>query len=265
MNLSALCEEVIRLTASVGSFILKERNRFSNDAVQMKGHNDLVSYVDKESERRIVDRLYELFPEAGFITEEGTSFSDREQYRWIIDPLDGTTNFIHGVPVFCISIALYDREEPVLGVIHELNLDECFSGWKGGGAFLNGRPIRVSDTTALSSSLLATGFPYHDYDRMKPYMEVFDHCMRYTRGLRRLGSAAADLAYVAAGRFDAFYEYGLNPWDVAAGVLLVREAGGTVTDFKGGSDGTFGGEIIASNEKIHAEFLDVIQSRFSLR
>ncbi|MFM2206747.1 MAG: hypothetical protein RL213_722 [Bacteroidota bacterium] len=263
MNLSALCSEVARLTADVGGFIREERMRFSASAVERKGHNDLVSYVDMESERRIVERLTHLLPEAGFIAEEGTSNRHGDRYRWIIDPLDGTTNFIHGVPVYCISIALYDGEEPVLGVIHELNLDECFSAWKNGGARLNGTPIRVSDCSNMADSLIATGFPYHDYGRMAPYMEVFDHCMKHTRGLRRLGSAAADLAYVAAGRFEVFYEYGLQPWDVAAGVVLVREAGGIVTDFKGGEGHTFGREIVAANAGLHAVFLDVVKNKFS--
>lgn len=264
MNLATLCTDVTRLTAEVGGFIRDERRRFSLSAVERKGHNDLVSYVDKESERRIVERLSQLLPEAGFIAEEGTSDRQGGRFRWIIDPLDGTTNFIHGVPVYCISIALYDRDDPVLGVIHELNLDECFYAWKNGGAWLNGSPIRVSACASMGDSLIATGFPYHDYGRMAPYMEVFDHCMRYTRGLRRLGSAAADLAYVAAGRFEAFYEYGLQPWDVAAGVVLVREAGGTVTDFNGGEGHTFGREIIAANAGLHPVFLDVVRDKFSV-
>jgi myo-inositol-1(or 4)-monophosphatase len=265
MNWQPVCSEVTRLTKEVGGFILSERIRFNQELVEKKGHNDLVSYVDKESEQKLVKGLSALLPGAGFLTEEGTSAETGERYRWIIDPLDGTTNFIHGVPLYCISIALFDGYEPVLGVVHELNLDECFSAWKDGGAYLNGRPIHVSSTPDLASSLLATGFPYHDYDRMDSYMGVFDHCMRHTRGLRRLGSAAADLAYVAAGRFDGFFEYGLNPWDVAAGVVLVNEAGGKTCDFKGGPDATFGKEIIACNAAVYEEFLGVIEANFSKR
>lgn len=263
MKLDVLCREVTELTKSVGAFILKEREHFDAAAIEKKGHNDLVSYVDKESEQQLVARLQGLLPEAGFITEENTANHRGERYNWIIDPLDGTTNFMHGLPCYCISIALYDRDEPVLGVIHELNLDECFYAWKGGGAFLNGKTIRVSGIEKVSDSLFATGFPYHNYDRMKPYMEVFDFLMRNSHGIRRLGSAAADLAYVAAGRFEAFYEYGLNPWDVAAGVVLVREAGGRVTDFSGGLDATFTKEIIAGNPKMFEEFLNVVKEKFS--
>lgn len=263
MKLDVLCREVTELTKSVGAFILKEREHFDAAAIEKKGHNDLVSYVDKESEQQLVARLQELLPEAGFITEENTANHRGERYNWIIDPLDGTTNFMHGLPCYCISIALYDLDEPVLGVIHELNLDECFYAWKDGGAFLNGKTIRVSGIPKVSDSLFATGFPYHNYDRMKPYMEVFDFLMRNSHGIRRLGSAAADLAYVAAGRFEAFYEYGLNPWDVAAGVVLVREAGGKVTDFSGGHDATFAKEIIAGNPDMFDEFLNVVKEKFS--
>jgi myo-inositol-1(or 4)-monophosphatase len=265
MNLEALCREVVALSEKAGSFILEERKRFNTSTVEHKGHNDLVSYVDKHAEAIIVEGLTELLPEAGFIAEEGTSLKKGERFEWIVDPLDGTTNFIHGVPCFCVSIALYENGQPVLGVVHELNQRECFYAWKDGGAWMNGTRIRVSNTATLADALIATGFPYHDYDRMEPYMKVFDHCMRYTRGLRRLGSAAADLAYLAAGRFDVFYEYGLNPYDVAAGVVLVQEAGGTVTDFSGGNNHTFGREIIASNSLLHPPFLDVLKESFQSR
>jgi myo-inositol-1(or 4)-monophosphatase len=263
MKLEQLCLEVTSLTKSVGKFILQERVHFDLSAIEKKGHNDLVSYVDKESERQLVNRLRELLPEAGFITEENTANNRGERYNWIIDPLDGTTNFLHGLPCYCISIALYENETPVLGVVHELNLDECFYAWKDGGAFLNGKPITVSGIERVADGLFATGFPYHNYDRMKPYMEVFDFLMRNSHGIRRLGSAAADLAYVAAGRFEAFYEYGLNPWDVAAGIVLVQEAGGKVTDFSGGNNATFGKEIIAGNAKLFDEFLSTVKEKFA--
>lgn len=261
-DLQRLCLAVTRLARTVGTLILEERQRFSADRVEKKGHNDLVSYVDKEAERRLVDGLSALLPEAGFITEEKTRNDQGAGLRWIIDPLDGTTNFIHGIPCFCISIGLFDRDEGLLGVVHELNLDECFYAWRSGGAFLNGNPIRTSATRSLSDSLIATGFPYHNYDRMQSYMAVFDYCMRNTRGLRRLGSAAADLAYVAAGRFEIFYEYGLNPWDVAGGIVLVSEAGGVVTDFSGGNNALFGAEIIAGGKAVHPGFLEVVRERF---
>ncbi len=261
-SLKDICLEVIELSKSVGQFISSQSSVFSESAVEKKGHNDLVSFVDKESEKRLVRGLSEILPESGFITEEKTLEDRKEKYTWIIDPLDGTTNFIHGVPCYCISIALLLDERAVLGLVHELTRNECFYAWENGGAFLNAVPISASGTKSLSDSLLATGFPYHDYQRMKPYMEVFDHFMRHTRGLRRLGSAAADLAYVACGRFDSFYEYGLNAWDVAGGTVLVKEAGGCVSDFSGSDDYLFGAEIIASNANVHTEMLSVIKSKF---
>jgi myo-inositol-1(or 4)-monophosphatase len=257
-----LCREVTEVTSRVGDFILNERKKFQPSSIEKKGHNDLVSYVDKSAELMIVQALKNLLPEAGFITEENTDNTRGNKFNWIIDPLDGTTNFIHGMPCFCISIALMKDQELVLGIVHELNFDECFYAWKNGGAFMNGEKIFVSRTPKLSESLLATGFPYHNYDRMKPYMEIFDYCMRNTHGLRRLGSAAADLAYVACGRFDGFYEYGLNAWDVAGGALLVKEAGGIVTDFSGGDNFTFGAELIATNSFIANDFLNVVKEKF---
>lgn len=262
MNLENVCKEVTRITKEVGAFILRERKNFRQESVEKKGHNDLVSYVDKTAEKMLVEKLAPLVPEAGFITEEETSSTRGIRYNWIIDPLDGTTNFVHGLPCFCISIAMTDGNVPVIGVVHELNLDECFYAWKGGGAWLNGSKISVSKTATVSESLLATGFPYHNYDRMKPYMEVFDHLMRHSHGIRRLGSAAADLAYVAAGRFEAFYEYGLNAWDVAAGAFIVTEAGGVSSDFSGGENYIFGKEIISANAEMFDEFLLLVREKF---
>lgn len=155
-----------------------------------------------------------------------------------------------------------NHNDLVLGVVHELNFDECFYGWKNGGAYMNGNRIYVSEINKLSESLMATGFPYHNYERMKPYMEIFDYCMHNTHGLRRLGSAAVDLAYVACGRFEGFYEYGLNSWDVAGGALIVKEAGGIVTDFSGGDNFIFGEEMIATNSLITKEFLEVVKEKF---
>jgi myo-inositol-1(or 4)-monophosphatase len=261
-TLKDICLEVIELSKTVVQFINSQRSVFSASAVEKKGHNDLVSFVDKESEKKLVRGLLEILPESGFITEEKTLDDKKANYTWIIDPLDGTTNFVHGVPCYCISIALLSYEQAVLGLVYELTRDECFYAWENGGAYLNKDRIFVSGTKSLSDSLLATGFPYHNYDRMKPYMEVFDHCMRHTRGLRRLGSAAADLAYVACGRFDSFYEYGLNAWDVAGGSVIVKEAGGKVSDFKGSDDYLFGAEIIASNPHVHHEMLEVVKSKF---
>lgn len=261
-NLQRLTEQVAALSRDVAVFIRKEASRFTEASVESKSLNNLVSYVDKGAEQRLVDGLAKLLPEAGFIAEEGTG-SRKDGLNWIIDPLDGTTNFVHGVPCYCISIGLHDGERMLVGVVHEVTRDECFTAWKGGGAFLNGKAVRVSIRKHLIESLLATGFPYDDFGREAEYMQLLRELMHGSRGIRRLGSAAADLAYVACGRFEAFYEYGLNPWDVAAGALLVEEAGGQVTDFHNGGNWLFGEEIVASNGAIHQELIGPIGKFFA--
>lgn len=257
-ELDKICIQAIEVVREAGAFIKTERQHFDNRVVELKGLNDLVSYVDKNAEAILVKGLSQVLPGCGFITEENTAGYTNEEWRWIIDPLDGTTNFVHGIPCFCVSVALQYRNELVVGIIYELNLDELFYSWKGASLYLNGTPVKVSQTNNASASLVATGFPYTNFSRMPQYMQVFDWCMKNTRGLRRLGSAAVDLAYVACGRFDSFYEYGLNPWDVAAGVFLVKQAGGEVTDFKGGDNSVFGKEILATNGHVHAEMLDMV-------
>lgn len=258
MDLKKLTEQVALLSKEVAAFIRDESRRFTEDRVENKGLNNLVSYVDKEAEERFVAGLRDLLPEAGFIAEEGTG-ERTEGLNWVIDPLDGTTNFVHGVPCYCTSVALVKDGEIQLGVVLEVNHDECFAAWLGGGATLNGKPISVSARGQLQESLLATGFPYDDFGFEAEYMDLLRELMHRTRGIRRLGSAAADLAYVACGRFEAFYEYGLNSWDVAAGVILVREAGGRVSGFHPSKDPVFDEEIVASNSAIHEELLEVIE------
>jgi myo-inositol-1(or 4)-monophosphatase len=257
-----LCEDVCLIAKQTGTFIKGEREKFTVDRIETKSKNDFVSYVDKTSEVLIIKELSELLPESGFIAEEGTSTKKGEDYNWIIDPLDGTTNFIHGIPCYSVSIALMHKQELVLGVIYEINLDECFYAWKGSKAYLNGNEIRVSEAPKLADTLIATGFPYYDYSRMDEYIELFKHFMQHTHGLRRLGSAATDLAYVACGRFDGFYEYCLQPWDVAAGAFIVQQAGGKVTDFKGEDNYIFGREIVAGNSACFDEFLNTVKLYF---
>ncbi len=258
-NYSLMCEQTIAIVKKTGEFIREQANVFSMDMIETKGRNDFVSYVDKTSEQLLIGDLTPLIAEAGFIAEENTSDKRGDKYNWIIDPLDGTTNFIHGYPCYAISVGLAHRGEVVLGVIYDVQQDECFYAWKGSKAYLNGKEISVSKRTALSDALVATGFPYTDYSRMKAYLALFEYLMQHTHGLRRPGSAAIDLAYVACGRFDAFYEYGLKPWDLAAGTLIIQQAGGKVSDFKGGSDFLFGKELVVSNTSIHEEFLKIIQ------
>lgn len=264
MELQQICDSVKLVAKQAGQFILNERKTFHPESIEYKGKNDLVSYVDKTAEKLIIEGLLGLIEGAGFIAEENTVSNRGEVYNWIIDPLDGTTNFIHGVPAFCVSIGLVRNNELILGVIYEPNFDEMFYAWEGSKAYLNNQVIEVSAVNELSQSLIATGFPYHNYDRMSEYMQVFDYCMRNTHGLRRWGSAAIDLAYVACGRFEAFYEYGLNPWDVAAGAFIVQQAGGKVSDFSGQNNFLFGKEIIATNDGIFETFKQVVYTCFEV-
>jgi len=235
---------------------------FDANAIEFKGLNDLVSYVDKNAEKQLVRNLKKLIPEAGFTTEEETINSKGDIYNWIIDPLDGTTNFIHGIPAYAISIALYEHNMPVIGVVYEINRGEMFYSYKGGAAYLNGKEIRVSPRASLSDCLLATGFPYYQFDKQAKYMQLLSEMMQKCHGLRRIGSAAVDLAYVACGRFDAFFEYNLNAWDVAAGAYLVQQAGGNVLNFRGGDEFINTREILATNAKIDGELLETIEKHF---
>lgn len=262
VNIQSLCEEVIAIAKETGRFFLSEINQVKSNDIVEKGLHDFVSYVDKTAEARIVKALQDLLPEAGFIAEEGTSSVRCDRYNWIIDPLDGTTNFLHHIPLFSVSIALQDGDRTILGVVYEPNQDECFYAWEGHQAMMNNAEIRVSDHSLMKNSLLATGFPYYDYGKLDGYMDLFAHFARNTSGLRRLGSAAVDLVYTACGRFEAFYEYGLHPWDVAAGAFIVQQAGGKVTDFKGGNDHIFSGEMLASNAILHGEMLEAVKTHF---
>jgi myo-inositol-1(or 4)-monophosphatase len=263
LDYELLCAKVVAATRLTGNFIRKESLNFNADSIEFKGLNDLVSYVDKQAEKQLVKNLSKILPEAGFTTEEDTINTKGEVFDWIIDPLDGTTNFIHGIPTYAISIALYENGQPVIGVVYEINRGEMFSAYKGGGAFLNNKPIHVSKRTSLSECLLATGFPYYQFDKQPQYMQLFSNLMQKCHGLRRIGSAAVDLAYVACGRFDAFFEYNLNSWDVAAGAFLVQEAGGTVMNFKGGHEFLEIREILAGNGVIQEEILDLMDKHFN--
>ena len=261
MNYQNICEKAIAVVREVGNFILEESSKFSLNDVETKSLNSFVTYVDKNAEERLVKGLSELIPEAGFITEEETIRKKGDEFNWIIDPLDGTTNFIHKVPVFSISIALTQNAETVVGIVLELNRNECFSSYKGGKVYLNNNEVRVSEAATIKESLVATGFPYYDFGILKQYMSLIEELAQKSQGIRRLGSAAVDLAYVACGRFDIFFEHSLNPWDVAAGAFLVTQAGGVVTDFSGGSDYLFGREIIACTGPVYKEFQTLVDSK----
>ncbi|MFC2121080.1 inositol monophosphatase family protein, partial [Bacteroidota bacterium] len=240
VDVEKACLQTIDLCREVGKFINSNVNKISSDIIETKSKNSFVTYVDKTAERSLVKGLLKIIPEAGFITEEKTINKKGEKYNWVIDPLDGTTNYIHGLPPYSISIGLLDQKEIVMGVILELCLNECFYTWKDGDAFLDGKKISVSKVPKISDSLFATGFPYCEFDHLDEYIKLFTELMKQSQGIRRLGSAAVDLAYVACGRFDGFFEYGLNPWDVSAGGIIIKQAGGIVTDFAGESNFLFG-------------------------
>lgn len=235
-SLAHITAEAGKVVIQAGRYIASEFGKVNSESIHLKGHNSLVSHVDQTAERMLVEGLMPILPEAGFLTEEETIVAQPKAIRWIIDPLDGTTNFLHGVPLFCVSVALEMDGELKLGLVYDVMGQQLFRAWTGGGSWCNDRPIRVSKPAALSETLVATGFPYYDYVGKEAYLKVLGELMEGTRGLRRLGSAALDLAWTAAGRFDGFFEYSLHPWDVAGGAVLVREAGGVVTDFWGGDD-----------------------------
>ena len=264
MNLESLTSKVVLLASQTAQFVKKTTSEFDKSRIEYKGLNDLVSFVDKETELRLVKGLSTILPNAGFIAEEETSSkTEHQDLFWVIDPVDGTTNYIHGVPVFAISIALMKDNEVLIGVVHEINRDESFYAWKDGGAFLNGKSIKVSTAQHLSESLIATGFPYYDFALMDKYIAILRDLMQKTHGVRRLGAASVDLVYTACGRFEGFFEYNLKPWDVAAGSLIVQEAGGFVSDFSGQNNFVFGAELIAGCG-VFFELKALIQERWKM-
>lgn len=257
-----IIKEARQIVEDTGQFLLQELGKVQSGDIEEKSLNSLVSYVDKKAEAQLVTNLQKLIPNAVFLTEEDTIDNQQGEWQWIIDPLDGTTNFIHQLPCFSISVALRHFDETVLGIVYDPSRKECFYAHKDGGAFLNERAIRVSDTTTLSESLMATGFPYYDFEWLPAYLKTLEYFITETRGIRRFGSAAIDLAYVAAGRFDGFFEYSLNAWDVAAGAYIVQQAGGQVCDFMEGDNYLFGREIIATNAELHPQVTEIIKTNF---
>lgn len=229
--------------------------------VQQKAgqERNLVTEIDKKSEEIIISTIKRHYPSHHILAEEGGEKShDASHYKWIIDPLDGTTNFTHGLPVFCVSIALEFNNDVILGVIYDPNLNELFTAEKGRGAYMNGKRIAVSKTSSLRQSLLVTGFPYNIAENPNHAVERFIKFLMQAQAVRRMGSAAIDLAYVAAGRYDGFWEVALNPWDMAAGALMVKEAGGTLSDFSGRAFNVYRKEIVASNALIHHDMIEVL-------
>lgn len=254
-DLGSILEELIVLAREQGVFIEQQAVAFNQDVVELKARNQLVSYVDREVEKKIVEKLGQLIPDSGFLCEEETLQNINKRITWIVDPLDGTTNFVHGIKNYSISIALEIENEIVLGLVYCIPNNEMFTAQKSGGAFLNGNPIQVS-RRSLSESLIATGFPFHTKELVPEFLGLLSKVLMNCRGVRRLGSAAIDLAYVAAGRFDGFFEMGLNPWDAAAGKLLIEEAGGIVSDFNAQPINDKYDRIVACSNSIYNELYD---------
>ena len=226
--------------------------------VEKKGDINLVTEADRESEGIIKKTILKEYPDHRLLAEEGEKSVTDSEYLWVVDPLDGTTNYAHGFPVYCVSIALLKKGEIIASCIFNPNLDECFTGIKGEGAFLNGRSIKVSKEAELGESLLATGFPYDIRESDDDNIKEFTAFAKSARAVRRAGSAALDLAYVACGRFDGFWESKLSPWDLAAGILLVTEAGGKASSFEGGDCDIFTGEALATNGQIHSQMIEIL-------
>jgi myo-inositol-1(or 4)-monophosphatase len=238
---------------------------FGRVTIEYKGDVDLVTEADRASEKLIVERLQARWPQHGIVGEEGTRSDTDAEYRWYVDPLDGTTNFAHGYPVFCVSIALVKRDgELQVGVLYDPTRDEMFAAERGSGATLNGKPIHVSKTSRLAESILGTGFPSHKRHK-NPNVHFYHQLTLRSHGVRRAGSAALDLANVSCGRYDGFWEFNLNPWDTAAGVLIVQEAGGKVTRFDGAPFRLDSREVLATNGLIHQELLTNFQEIFAGR
>jgi myo-inositol-1(or 4)-monophosphatase len=239
-------------------------NRASNDVdrltVHSKGENDFVSEVDEKAEQAIIQTLLDAYPKHSILAEESGASGelDESEFQWIIDPLDGTTNFLHGNPQYAVSIGLVYREQLSVAVIYDPVRNDLFTATRGAGAFLNERRIRVSKRDKLQGALIGTGFPYRDFTHLDAYTAMFKDLVQKTAGLRRPGSAALDLAWLAAGRTDGFFEIGLNAWDIAAGCLLVQEAGGLVSDFAGEENYLRSGNIVAGNPKVFVQLLQTI-------
>ncbi len=251
----------IRAARHAGDFIVRKINKLPDLKVEMKAQNDFVSEVDRGAEARIIEHLLKAYPDHGIIAEESGSIEGKGEFRWIIDPLDGTTNYLHGFPHYAVSIACEHNGRLSHGVIYDPFKQELFAASRGDGATLNNRRIRVGNKQTLESTLLATGFPFRTPEQLDDFMKLFNALFLSVRDIRRAGSAALDLAYVAAGRLDGYWEAGLGAWDLAAGALIVREAGGLATDYSGEDGFLDNGQIVAANPRITSEMLRIIQQQ----
>ncbi len=249
----------IEAAKKAGAFLKQNVGKIRDIQLKEGQERNLVTEIDKKSEKLIIEMIKRHYPQHEILAEESGHEKKKSDYRWIIDPLDGTTNFTHGLPIFCVTIALEHKGKIICGTIYDPNLDELFAAERGKGAHLNGKRIKVSKTSSLAKSLLVTGFPYNIVENPHHAVEHFVDFLMKGQAVRRMGSAAIDLAYVAAGRYDGFWEVALNPWDMAAGALIVEEAGGTLSDFAGKPFSIYEKEIVASNTKVHDEMIEVLQ------
>jgi myo-inositol-1(or 4)-monophosphatase len=251
----------VKAARKAGSIITRASFEVDKLTIRSKQQNDFVSEVDDAAEAAIISTLRDAYPDHGFLGEE-SGYQDRDaEFMWVIDPLDGTTNFLHGVPQYCVSIALLHKGVMQQAVVFDPNRNELFTATRGVGAYLNDRRIRVSRTDRMEAALLGTGFPFREMDHLDEYLRMLRNCMRTCAGVRRPGAAALDLAWVACGRYDGFWEIGLSPWDMAAGALLVREAGGLVGDFDGDEGFLEKGRIVAGNARLFAAFLQLLKQK----
>ena len=253
----------IRAARRAGDFIMRKLNKLPELQVEVKAPNDYVSEVDREAEARIIEELLKAYPDHDIVAEESGEITGEGEFRWIIDPLDGTTNYLHGFPHFAVSIGCEHRGRLEHGVVYDPFKQELFSASRGDGATLNNRRIRVNKARNMQNALIATGFPFRDPDDIALFLKRFKSFIEQTGDLRRAGAASLDLVYVAAGRLDGFWESGLNAWDLAAGALIVREAGGLVTDYAGDEAFLERGEVVAASPKILSEMLRLLQKSAS--
>lgn len=253
----------IEAAKEAGKYLKYSVGKVKSIEMKQGEERNLVSEIDRTSEAKIISIIKRHYPNHAILAEESGATSASADYKWVIDPLDGTTNFLHGLPVFCVTIGIEYKGEIVVGVVYDPNLDELFTAEKGSGAFCNGKRMKVSAAKELINSLLVTGFPYDIAKNPNNAVGHFVNFLMEGQGIRRLGSAALDLSYVAAGRFDGFWEVNLHPWDMAAGVLFVREAGGIVADFSGSPSSIYTKQVLATNGIIHEAMLNVLKKGMS--
>jgi myo-inositol-1(or 4)-monophosphatase len=257
-----MIETAIQAAKSASKILIDNFGKISSKDIKVKMRNDFLTFVDEQSEITIITILQDAFPDHSILAEESGWKKHKSDFEWIIDPLDGTKNYISGIPVFSISIALRHLNQIQLGVVLDPVRNELFHAQRGEGAFLNGKKIQVSSRENLEECLLATGFPFKQKESLPTYVKCFQDIFQHCSGMRRMGSAALDLAYVAAGRFDGFWELGLSPWDMAAGSIIIEEAGGNISDFWGKNSQLTSGYIAASNGHIHPDIIRIIQRHF---